>query len=170
MIYFVFMFFSFETPIKESIMNRLSIGRRMIPRNFHSLRCASGAFLLGPNRLYGKNIHKGPIRYGTSLHSEEGESMMLMAACPGFTKTGIDRNAPDWDGLKTLHPQSTLGRVADPWETEGVIIHGARHNHPPVIHFTVGRITHLVMKIAPWLYERLMARSLRSELERHDNP
>jgi NAD(P)-dependent dehydrogenase (short-subunit alcohol dehydrogenase family) len=94
----------------------------------------------------------------------------ITIACPGFTKTGINRNALDWDGTKTLHPQSTLGKVADPWETAGVIVDGARRNRPLVIHSTVGRITYLMMKTAPWLYERLMARSLRSELERHDNP
>jgi len=94
----------------------------------------------------------------------------ITIVCPGFTKTGINRNALDWDGTKTLHPQSTLGKVADPWETAGVIIHGAMNNRPLVIHSTVGRLTYLMMKIAPGLYERLMARSLRSELERHDNP
>lgn len=94
----------------------------------------------------------------------------ITIACPGFTKTGINKNALDWDGSKTLHPQSTLGKVADPWETAGVIIKGAMNNRPLVIHSTIGRITYLMMKIAPRLYERMMARSLRSELERHDNP
>jgi NAD(P)-dependent dehydrogenase (short-subunit alcohol dehydrogenase family) len=94
----------------------------------------------------------------------------ITIACPGFTKTGINRNALDWNGMKTLHPQSTLGKVADPWETAGVIVNGAMRNRPLVIHSTVGRITYLMMKIAPGVYERLMARSLRSELERHKNP
>lgn len=91
-------------------------------------------------------------------------------ACPGFTKTGIDKNALDWDGSKTLHPQSTLGRVADPWETSGVIINGAMNNRPLVIHSTIGRMTYLMTKVAPRLYERMMPRLLRSELDRHDNP
>jgi NAD(P)-dependent dehydrogenase (short-subunit alcohol dehydrogenase family) len=94
----------------------------------------------------------------------------ITIACPGFTKTGINKNALDWDGSKTLHPRSTLGKVADPWETAGVIIHGAMYNRSLVIHSTVGRITYLMMKIAPGLYERLMARSLRSELDRYENP
>jgi short-subunit dehydrogenase len=91
-------------------------------------------------------------------------------ACPGFTKTGIDKNALDWDGSKTLHPQSTVGKVADPWETSGVIISGAMNNRPFVIHSTIGRITYLMMKVAPRLCERMMPRLLRSELHRHDNP
>jgi NAD(P)-dependent dehydrogenase (short-subunit alcohol dehydrogenase family) len=94
----------------------------------------------------------------------------ITIACPGFTKTGINKNALDWDGSKTLHPQSTLGKVAEPWETAGVIIKGAMNNRPLVIHSTIGRITYLMVKIAPRLYERMMARSLRSELDRHDNP
>jgi NAD(P)-dependent dehydrogenase (short-subunit alcohol dehydrogenase family) len=90
--------------------------------------------------------------------------------CPGFTKTGINKNALDWDGSRTVHPQSTLGKVADPWETAGVIINGAMKNRPLVIHSTIGRITYLMMKIAPWLYERMMPRLLRFELDRHDSP
>jgi NAD(P)-dependent dehydrogenase (short-subunit alcohol dehydrogenase family) len=90
--------------------------------------------------------------------------------CPGFTKTGINKNALDWDGSRTVHPQSTLGKVADPWETAGVIINGAINNRPLVIHSTIGRITYLMMKIAPWLYERMMPRLLRFELDRHDSP
>jgi NAD(P)-dependent dehydrogenase (short-subunit alcohol dehydrogenase family) len=93
----------------------------------------------------------------------------ITIACPGFTKTGIDKNALDWDGSKTLHPQSTLGKVADPWETSGVIINGSIKNLPFIIHSTIGRITYLMMKIAPGLYERMMPRLLRSELDRHDN-
>jgi len=119
--------------------------------------------------------------YAASKHALQGffsslrpelspDGITITIACPGFTKTGINKNALDWDGTKTLHPQSTLGKVADPWETAGVIIHGAMNNRPLVIHSTVGRITCLMMKIAPGLYERLMARSLRSELDRHDNP
>jgi NAD(P)-dependent dehydrogenase (short-subunit alcohol dehydrogenase family) len=94
----------------------------------------------------------------------------ITIACPGFTKTNIDKNALDWDGSRTLHPQSTLGKVADPWETAGVIINGAMNNRPLVIHSTVGRISYLMMKIAPGVYERMMAQSLRSELDRNNNP
>lgn len=94
----------------------------------------------------------------------------ITIACPGFTRTGIDKNALDWDGSRTVHPQSTLGKVADPWETAGVIINGAMKNRPLVIHSTIGRITYFLMKMAPGVYERMMARSLRSELDRHDNP
>jgi NAD(P)-dependent dehydrogenase (short-subunit alcohol dehydrogenase family) len=118
--------------------------------------------------------------YAASKHALQGffsslrpelspDGITITIACPGFTKTGIDKNALDWDGTKTLHPQSTLGKVADPWETAGVIIHGAMKNRPLVIHSTIGRITSLMMKIVPGLYERLMARSLGSELERHQN-
>ena len=94
----------------------------------------------------------------------------ITIACPGFTKTGIDKNALDWDGSRTVHPQSTLGTVADPWKTAGVIIHGATKNRPLVIHSTIGRITYLLMKMAPGVYERIMARSLRTELDRHYHP
>jgi len=107
----------------------------------------------------------------SSLRPELSQyGITITIACPGFTKTGINKNALDWDGSRTLHPQSTLGKVADPWETSGVIIQGAMNNRPLVVHSTIGRITYLMMKIAPRLYERMMARSLRSELERHDNP
>jgi hypothetical protein len=35
-----------------------------------------------------------------------------------------------------------------------------------VVLSAVGRLTHLLCRLAPGLYERIMARSLRSELER----
>lgn len=173
------------------VKTRLEVFRRVMDVNFFgslyltkaalpSLIASKGQIIV-ISSIAGFAPLLGRPGYAASKHALQGlfaslrpelssYGITITIACPGFTKTDIDKNALDWDGSKTLHPQSTLGKVADPWETSGVIITGAMNNRPLVIHSTIGRSTYLMMKIAPGLYEKIMARSLRSELNRHDNP
>lgn len=102
-----------------------------------------------------------------SLRSElAGSGVQVTLVCPGFTATGIATAALDGDGELTSHRQSTVGRVATPPEVAEAVFRAAQRGKRLVVLSAVGRLTRLVNKLAPGLYERLMARSLQSELRR----
>ena len=91
----------------------------------------------------------------------------VMIVCPGFTATGISVSALDGDGQITQHPQSTFGRIAGPGDVAEAVFRAACKGKKRLLVLSgVGRLTRIVHKICPGLYERLMTRSLSSELER----
>jgi len=103
-----------------------------------------------------------------SLRTELGHTGVdVMIVCPGFTATGISTSALDGNGQITQHPQSTLGRIAKPEEVADAVYRAACSGKKRLVVLSrVGRLTRIVHKICPGLYERLMARSLSSELQR----
>jgi len=90
----------------------------------------------------------------------------VMIVCPGFTATGISTSALDRDGTVTSHPQSTVGRVSQPEEVAEAVLRAAARDKRLLVLSTVGRVTRLLNKLFPALHERIMERSLSSELER----
>lgn len=102
-----------------------------------------------------------------SLRAElQGTGVDVMLVCPGFTATGIARAALDGDGSVTRHPQSTVGRVATPESVAEAVFRGATRSKRLLVLTGVGKATYLINRLAPALYERLMARSLRHEFDR----
>ena len=102
-----------------------------------------------------------------SLRSElRGTGVGVLVVCPGFTATGIGTSALAGDGSITRHPQSTVGTPAAPETVAEAVFRAAEKNRRLLVLSPVGHLTRLVNKVAPRLYEYLMARSVRSELER----
>lgn len=102
-----------------------------------------------------------------SLRSElRGTGVGVLVVCPGFTATGIGTSALDGDGSIARHPQSTVGKPATPDQVADQVLKAARENRRLLVLTPIGRMTRLVNKVSPRLYEFLMARSVRSELER----
>lgn len=102
-----------------------------------------------------------------SLRAElEASGVSVLIACPGFTRTGISTAALDGDGSVTSHPQSTLGRVAEPDQVAAAILRAAARNRRLLVLSAVGRLTLAMMRLAPGLYERLMAKAMAKELRR----
>jgi NAD(P)-dependent dehydrogenase (short-subunit alcohol dehydrogenase family) len=102
-----------------------------------------------------------------SLRTELYETGVgVLIVCPGFTSTNIDKNALDCDGRPTSHPQSTVGKAASPESVAGAVYTAAVRNKRLLVLSSIGRLTRLLTRVCPALYERIMARSLRSELER----
>ena len=119
----------------------------------------------------------GRTGYAASKHALHGlfgslrgelapQGVGVLVVCPGFTDTGIAHRALDGDGSITDHPQSTLGRVAQPDEVASAVVRAAARDGEFLVLSTVGRLSWLVYRLCPGLYGRLMARSLRRELER----
>ena len=90
----------------------------------------------------------------------------MLLICPGFTATDFRFTALGADGSVTQHPQSTVGRMADPGQVAKAIVAAAQRNRKLLILSPTGRATRWLMAFTPGIYERFMARSLRSELLR----
>lgn len=165
----------------------IAVFRRVMEVNyFGSLNCAHAALpallrrrgqIVVISSVAGFAPLLGRTGYAASKHALHGLFGSLRAelaaggvsitlVCPGFTSTGIATAALDGDGALTSHPQSTLGRVASPEEVAEAVFAATTRRRPLVVLSSVGRLTWWVSRLFPGLYERLMARSLRRELER----
>ena len=103
----------------------------------------------------------------TSLRSElRGSGVHIMLACPGFVKTSLQTRALGGDGRVTTHPQSMVGKPTSPEKVAEDIVTGARSKKPLLVLTPVGKLSYWVSRLAPTLYERMMARQLREELIR----
>jgi NAD(P)-dependent dehydrogenase (short-subunit alcohol dehydrogenase family) len=166
----------------------LDVFRRVMDVNFFgSLYCAKATLeslierkgliivissVAGFSPLYGRS------GYAASKHALHGlfdslrtelvqTGVDVMIVCPGFTATPISTSALGADGQITLHPRSTFGRIAQPAEVAAAVFGAACSGKKRlVILSSVGRLTRIVHKIFPGIYERLMSRSLSSELRR----
>ena len=105
-----------------------------------------------------------------SLRTEVApQGVQVMMACPSFIATQIDRNALGGDGLPVRHAQVTIGRPLTADAAAQQIVAGAARGRRLLL---VGRTAWLawwVSRLAPAVYERLMARRLRGELESGTN-
>ena len=95
-----------------------------------------------------------------------GTGVTVTIVCPGFTNTGIAHAALDGDGSLTKHRQSTVGKIATPQEVARALHRAVAQEKRLVVLSTVGKLTYLINKFWPAQYERIMLKSLRSELER----
>jgi len=103
----------------------------------------------------------------TSLRAELiGSGVHIMIVCPGFVKTQLQTRALGGDGRVTRHPQSTVGGQDSPARIADAICQAMLKKKSLLVLSPVGKLTYWLSRIAPSLYERLMARQLRSELNR----
>ncbi len=89
----------------------------------------------------------------------------VMIACPSFIATNIGVNAIGGDGQPVRHQQVTTGRPLAPQEAAALLLDGARAGRRLVLIGRTARQAWLLSRLAPGLYERIMARRLRTELE-----
>ena len=165
----------------------VSVFRRVMDVNyFGSLYCTKASLpdliarrglIIAVSSIAGFSPLYGRTGYAASKYALHGlfESLRselshtgagVMMVCPGFTDTAITTAALGEDGRPTAHPQSTVGRVASPDAVADAVYEGACQGKRMLILTPVGRVSRTLNHLFPSLYERLMMRSLRSELQR----
>jgi len=103
----------------------------------------------------------------TSLRSELRDSgVHIMLVCPGFVKTNLQTRALGGDGQVTAHPQSMVGKPTSAAKVAEAIYQGALKKRHLLVLTPVGKLAYWVSRLAPVLYERLMARQVKEELMR----
>jgi NAD(P)-dependent dehydrogenase (short-subunit alcohol dehydrogenase family) len=114
--------------------------------------------------------------YAASKHAMHGffeslrtelapQGVQVMMVCPSFIATRIDRNAVGGDGLPVRHAQLTIGDPLSPESVAARIYDGAVRRRRLLLVGRTARQAWWVSRLAPGLYEKLMARRLSGELE-----
>lgn len=114
--------------------------------------------------------------YAASKHAMHGffeslrteiapQGVAVMMVCPSFIATRIDRNALGGDGQPVRHAQVTVGRpLTAEAAAERIVAATARRPRMLFIGRTA-RQAWWLSRVAPGLYERLMSRRLRGEMQ-----
>lgn len=103
----------------------------------------------------------------TSLRSElRDKGVHIMLVCPGFVNTNLQTRALGGDGRVTAHPQSVVGKPTSAAKVAEAIYQGALKKRHLLVLTPVGKLAYWISRFAPVLYERLMARQVRGELDR----
>jgi NAD(P)-dependent dehydrogenase (short-subunit alcohol dehydrogenase family) len=100
-----------------------------------------------------------------SLRAEvSADGVDVMMVCPSFIATGIDRAALGPDGGAATHSQVVVGQRLQPDDVADRILRGAQRGRRLLL---IGRTAHAawwLSRIAPGVYERIMARRLQGEM------
>lgn len=94
---------------------------------------------------------------------EVGVDVTIVA--PTFIDTEMQARAIGGDGAVTTRSQSRVGGEVTPDEVADRLYRAVERRRRTVVIGPVGHLTRMMTKFTPRLYERMMARSLRSELE-----
>jgi len=101
-----------------------------------------------------------------SLRTEiEPQGLAVMMVCPSFIATRIDRNAVGGDGRPVRHAQVTVGRPLTPEAAAERVFEGASRRRRQVFIGATALQAWWLSRLAPRVYERVMSRRLRAELE-----
>jgi NAD(P)-dependent dehydrogenase (short-subunit alcohol dehydrogenase family) len=168
----------------------LTVIRRVMDVNFFgAVHCTKAALprlverrglVIAISSVAGYTPLIGRTGYAASKHALHGffeslrtevapQGVQVMMVCPSFIATQIDRNALGGDGQPVRHGQVTIGRPLTADIAAQQIVAGAARGRRLLL---VGRTAWLawwVSRFAPAVYERLMARRLRGELESGTN-
>ncbi len=102
----------------------------------------------------------------TSLRCElKTKGVHVMIICPGFIKTNLQTRALGCDGKIATHKQTRVGQQQTPEFVAQKIFMGAQKKTSMMVFTLVGKISYLLSRIAPSLYERLMTQQFREELK-----
>jgi short-subunit dehydrogenase len=120
--------------------------------------------------LYGRS------GYSASKHAMHGlfeslgaevadQGVGVLMVCPSFVETGLEASTLGGDGRRVSRPRSKVGKLRSPDDVAAAVLKAAEAGRRRIVLTPVGQTSALLSRIAPGLYERLMIRSLRSELE-----
>lgn len=104
--------------------------------------------------------------FGTLRAELRGTGVDVTIVAPSFIDTPFRHRTLDGDGTITTHPQSRVGKMLTADDAAARVVRAVQRRRKLVVLGTVGKVTRYLAALAPGLYERIMARSLRSELDR----
>jgi NAD(P)-dependent dehydrogenase (short-subunit alcohol dehydrogenase family) len=169
------------------VNTEISVYRRVMDVNFFgSVHCTKAAIesiierkgiIIVTSSISGLTPTLGRTGYCASKHALHGffatlrtelfdRGVHVMLVCPGFTKTNIQSRALDGDGSITTHPQSYVGKQGTPESVAEAVYSAAIKRRPLLVLSSIGKLSHLMYRIAPKRFERIMAKKLRDELLR----
>jgi NAD(P)-dependent dehydrogenase (short-subunit alcohol dehydrogenase family) len=88
----------------------------------------------------------------------------VLMVCPSFVASGLEASTLGADGERIDRPRSKVGNLRQPDEVADAVVRAARSGRRRLVLTPVGKTSALLSFVVPGLYERLMVRSLRSEL------
>ena len=100
-----------------------------------------------------------------TLRTELPGTVDVMIAAPSFIDTKLRHHTLDGDGEITDHPQARVGKMASPEDVAERIVWGVERRRSTIVLGSVGVFSRYLNALAPHIYERMMTRSLGSELE-----
>jgi NAD(P)-dependent dehydrogenase (short-subunit alcohol dehydrogenase family) len=166
----------------------VSVLRRVMEVNFFgSLHCTKAALgslierkgmIIVISSTAGVAPLMGRTGYSASKHALHGlfESLRteliphgvhVMMACPGFTRTQLQSRALHRAKNQPADEEDWVGKQASPEEVARAIYRGAVKRKRLLILTPVGKLSYYLNKLAPALYERMMARKLESKFGVH---
>ncbi len=89
----------------------------------------------------------------------------VLMVCPSFVESGLEASTLDGDGHRVTRPRSKVGRLGNADDVAKDVLKAAKTRRKRLVLSPVGKTSALLSRVAPGLYERLMIRSLRSELD-----
>lgn len=102
----------------------------------------------------------------TSLRCElRAQGVHVMVVCPGFIRTNLQTRALGADGNIATHEQTRIGKQQTPEQAAAEIVRGASQRKNTLVLTPMGRLGHYIHRLSPVLYEKLMTRQFRKELE-----
>ncbi|MDH3728681.1 MAG: SDR family oxidoreductase [Myxococcales bacterium] len=137
---------------------------------------ANGGLIIAISSIAGLAPLYGRSGYAASKHAMHGlfeslgaevadKGVGVLMVCPSFVETGLEASTLGGDGQRTTRPRSKVGRLGNPDDVAIEVLKAARAGRRRLVLTPVGKTSALLSCIAPGLYERLMIRSLRSELD-----
>ncbi len=94
-----------------------------------------------------------------------GTGVGVLMVCPSFVESGLEASTLGADGERIDRPRSKVGNLRQPDEVAAAVVKAARSGRRRLVLTPVGKTSALLSFVVPGLYQRLMVRSLRSELE-----
>ena len=159
--------------------------RRLMEINFmgsvYSTRCAykdivenKGSFIAissvaGFAPLIGRTAYAASkhalLGFYETLRTElAGEDCHVMVVCPGYIDTNL-RDHVYKQGESNKTTKHKVGKNASPTEVANLILK-ATIKRKPMLVTGIGRISHLLKRLAPMQYEKLMIRKLKAGFEK----
>ena len=96
-----------------------------------------------------------------SLRGEiAGRGVQVTMVCPSFTRTGIGDKALGADGGVATEPRTVTGRAMEPDAVADAVYRGVAAGRRLVVLSAVGRLSFVLSRFAPRIFEFMMVRQL----------